>query len=522
MKKNKKIILFIIIMISIVFGKMIVYADVTEEDISIIKNPDRGFYKEIQVELQKDKEDIESFEREIDEINENDKEISLILLQLNLKNYVEINTISAQKIDEINKYFSIIRDNGYKVIFRVVYDSEGKENPEPEFNMILQHIEDLKKVYTTNEDIIFVVEAGYLGSYGEWTNGKYDKYMEEKNKIISKLLDVVPQKIQISFRRPTYITDYLSSKNTVTDEKSFSTQAIARLGIYNNGYLASETDEDTYEKLERTESLNWQENQTQYTIFGGEVKNWKSTYNDLGNAIKDMFSRHCTYLNKDDDKNVKEKWKSSIYTGEEETYNRKNGYLYIQNHLGYRLLLTDVQIKGTEAGRSANVSINLQNIGFGNIIKEKKISLIYKNSINTYKIDVNIDIRKQLKNQNYVLEITDELPENIEDGEYNVYLSIGEPYESLKDNSNYYIKLANKNVWNEETKGNYLGKVTIGKNTIKNEDNSSNNIIQNTNNESQMANIKLFIGIGIIVFIVIVLLIIIIIKSRKNMNLSIK
>ena len=135
---------------------------------------------------------------------------------------------------------------------------------------------------------------------------------------------------------------------------------------------------------------------------------------------------------------------------------------------------------------------------------------------------MNIDIRKQLKNQNYVLEITDELPENIEDGEYNVYLSIGEPYESLKDNSNYYIKLANKNVWNEETKGNYLGKVTIGKNTIKNEDNSSNNIIQNTNNESQMANIKLFIGIGIIVFIVIVLLIIIIIKSRKNMNLSIK
>ena len=166
--------------------------------------------------------------------------------------------------------------------------------------------------------------------------------------------------------------------------------------------------------------------------------------------------------------------------------------------------------------------MQLINIGFGNIIKEKKISLIYKNSNNTYKIDVNIDIRKQLKNQNYVLEITDELPENIEDGEYNVYLSIGEPYESLKDNSNYYIKLANKNVWNEETKGNYLGKVTIGKNTIKNEDNSSNNIIQNTNNESQMANIKLFIGIGIIVFIVIVLLIIIIIKSRKNMNLSIK
>ena len=140
----KKILaVFNIILILIFFvGTTAVYADITEEDISIVKNPDRGLYKLVQVELQKEEENFDDFEKKIDEINENDKEISLILLELNLKNYVQENNISKNKITEINKYFSIIRKNGYKVIFRVGYDSVGQTNPEPEFNIILQHMDD--------------------------------------------------------------------------------------------------------------------------------------------------------------------------------------------------------------------------------------------------------------------------------------------------------------------------------------------------------------------------------------------
>ena len=520
----KKILaVFNIILILIFFiGTTAVYADITEEDISIVKNPDRGLYKLVQVELQNEEENFDDFEKKIEEINENDKEVSLISLQLNLKNYVQENNISKNKLIEINKYFSIIRKNGYKVIFRIVYDSVGQANPEPEFNIILQHMEDLKEIYATNKDIIFVVEAGFLGTNGEWVNGKYDKYMTEKNKVIEKLLEIVPEEVQISFRKPIYITDYLSSKNTVTESNAFSTDIISRFGLYNSGYLESENDSDTYNKLERTESIEWQKLQTKYTSFGGVVKNWKSNYNDLENAIKDMFTRHCTYLNKNADENVMEKWKGTLYTGTEEIYNRKSGYVYIQNHLGYRLLLTNVEFNGTEAGKNAEVSINLENIGFGNILKEKTITLIYKNTSNTYKIETNIDIRKQLKDGNYVLQINEKLPDDMKDGEYNVYLSIGEPYESLKDNSDYYIKLVNKNVWNEETKGNYLGKVTIGANTNNKETSSSNIISQATNNQESTTNPKIIMGIGVGIFVIIILAIIIIIKNKKDTDLSIK
>ena len=496
--------------------------EITEEDISIVRNPDRGFYKLIQVELQQGEEDYTRFEKQIISVENEYPDISIISFQLNLKNYTQKTEINQTKIKDINKYFSIIREHGYKIIFRVVYDSEGTKNPEPEFDMLLKQIEQLKDIYVSNKDIIFVVEAGFLGTNGEWINGKYDKYMTEKNKIIEKLLKIVPEEIQISFRKPTYITDYLSSKNTVTESNAFSTDIISRFGLYNSGYLESETDSDTYNKLERTESINWQGLQTKYTIFGGEAKNWKSNYNDLENAIKDMFTRHCTYLNKNADENVIEKWKGTLYTGTEEIYNRKSGYVYIQNHLGYRLLLTNVEFNGTEAGKNAEVSINLENIGFGNILKEKTITLIYKNTSNTYKIETNIDIRKQLKDGNYVLQINEKLPDDMKDGEYNVYLSIGEPYESLKDNSNYYIKLVNKNVWNEETKGNYLGKVTIGANTNNKETSSSNIISQATNNQEITTNPKIIIGVIAGIVIIIFLIIIIIIKNKKDTDLSIK
>ena len=525
----KKILaVFNIILILIFFiGTTAVYANIAEEDISVIRNPDRGFYKKIKIELQQNEEDFEEFEKKIDEINKNDKDVSLISLQLNLKNFTQKTEINSKKIEDINKYFSIVRDSGYKVIFRVVYDSEGKQNPEPEINIILKQIEQLKDVYETNKDIILVVEAGFLGSNGEWINGRYDGYLAERNKIIEKMLEIIPQEIQINFRKTNFITDYLESKNTVNSQNAYSTETIARLGLYNSGYLASETDEDTYQRIDRNENLKWQNLQTQYTIFGGVAKNWKSTYNDLENAITDMFSRHCTYLDKDEDQNVKEKWKSSVYTGNEELYNRKNGYIYIQNHLGYRLLLTDAKINGTKAGASANVSITLKNIGFGNIIKEKKVSLIYKNSKNTYEVETNIDIRKQLQNQDYILKINENLPIDMENGEYDVYLSIGEKYDSLKENANYYIQLVNKNFWDEKIKANYIGEVGIGiKNTIENNNqitNQNNSEQQiNNNTENVFSNIKIFMIIGIIAIVMILIIIIIILKNKKDTNLSIK
>lgn len=470
-KKNINIIM-VLLLIFLIMAPTKSKAILEEESMEVLRNPDRGFYKLVQIELNKGKEDFNSFKGEIKNIAKEDTDVSLISFQLNLKQYVASNLdLTDNKIEEINKYFSIMRENGYQVIFRVVYDSKGDKNPEPDFQTILRHIEQLKSVYEKNEDIIFVVEAGYLGSYGEWHDGKYDKDKEKRNQVINKLLKCIPESIQINLRKPSFIEDYIGNNQTVTKINAFSNDEIARLGLHNDGYLASETDLGTYNKSEREESLLWQGKQTLYTLFGGECQNKDSIYTNLNNAIVDMEKRHCTYMNKTYDREVKEKWKKEIYTNKNSVYQGETGYKYIENHLGYRLVIRDVNMICTK--RKINIGINIENVGFGNIIRKKQLGFILKNEDNQYYIESDIDIRKQLNEKMYELTIAEELPKNVKIGEYEVYLKIEEPYESLKNNNYYSIKLANNNVWNENLGANYIGNITIS-------DKGKNNTLFNT------------------------------------------
>ena len=457
---KNKIIKIIVLLSILLIGIQMNSQAYFEENTETIRNPDRGFYKLIQVKLQKNSEDFSKFKDQINDIIKNDPDVSLISFQLNLEEYVSNNDeLPQSKLKEINQYFSIMRENGYQVIFRVVYESEGNKNPEPDFQTILRHIEELKPVDEENEDIIFVVEAGFLGSYGEWHDGKYDDDEEKRKEIIDKLLECIPESIQINLRKPSFIREYIGDNKTVTEQNAFSNEKIARLGLHNDGYLASETDLGTYKKLERTAELVWQGKQTTYTIFGGECQNKNSTYTNLDNAILDMKQRHCTYLNKTYDREVKEKWKESTYINANSKYNGDTGYKYVQDHLGYRLIIKNVDISCEHT--TVNINLKLENVGFGNIVRKKQLQIILKNDKKQYFIATDIDIRQQLNVNTYNLTIREALPEQISTGEYKVFLKIQEPYQSLKNNSNYCIKLANSGIWNEELGANYIGNIII-------------------------------------------------------------
>lgn len=484
----------------------------TNESTETIRNPERGFYKLVQVELSKDKEDLESFKEEIEKIETEDEDVSMISFQLNLKNYVTNTKIETKKLQEIQEYFDIMREKGYKVIFRVVYDSEGKENPEPEFDKILEQMDTLKEIYTNNKDILYVVEAGYLGAYGEWHDGKYDENKEYRNQIIKKLLEIVPSNITINLRKPSFITDY--TEEEINENNAFSQIDVARLGLHNDGYLASETDYGTFEIDERDESLLYQHNLTKYTSFGGESTKSESKYNNFENAIEDMKYRHCSYLNKTYDREVKEKWKKSTYYSNTDIYSGQNGYKYIQDHLGYRFVLREVKLK--QEGDSQRISMKLENTGFGNIINPKDVEIIYKQGDTTFTSKVETDIRKDLSkeenisNLNYLIN----LPKGIKPGNYDVYIKISEPYESLKYNTKYNIQFANINIWNENIGANFIGNVTIEEN-IEADENSQNSSFEKNNNDVLFIQTILKIAL-IIVILMIILIIIYKIMANKD------
>jgi hypothetical protein len=153
------------------------------EDTSVFINPEKGFYKPFHSEniIASDLTSLKN------------KNISLILVETNLavgaygdyhQNISSIKNaeLSDAKILEINNAFTLARNAGLKVVFRCAYDYSGLSAPEPTLLSTVEgHIAKLKDVLKTNEDVLYCVQAGFLGSWGEWHSTLYGQKDTEED-----------------------------------------------------------------------------------------------------------------------------------------------------------------------------------------------------------------------------------------------------------------------------------------------------------------------------------------------------
>jgi len=231
---------------------------------------------------------------------------------------------------------------------------------------------------------------------------------------------------------------------------------IARLGLYNDGMLGSVSDLGTYGDTKRKDAtspsykgtredeLKFQNTLCQYVPNGGEVVS-DNSYNDLPSAVESLTTMHVSYLNADYDNTVLDKWKNTTWNQNDAFYGC-DGYTYIQAHLGYRYLVTKCTMKSSGFLNSQlNLSIGLQNTGFGNALKEFHATLKFKNTetgeISSVPIDY--DLRKLKSTQKKTLSVS--LPrKSLKSGSYQVFLSITDAQ------SEKQISLANTQDMQEE------------------------------------------------------------------------
>jgi hypothetical protein len=234
------------------------------------------------------------------------------------------------------------------------------------------------------------------------------------------------------------------------------------VGVFNDGYLGSDTDLGTYRNREIETA--WLNKQAETTLFGGEVTIPGSEFNKINYAAKEMFTTHTAYMNLYWNNKVIDEWKTALYTkecGDDELYYGKTAFEYIQNHLGYRFVLRKSDItKEVKKGEELSVSGTVENVGFGNAVKNKITELILKNEDKDekYIFNMDIDVTKWLsrtKNE-YLYKMN--IPQDFPSGRYMVYLRIRTPSEI---DTNYSIQFANKGIWNEAVAANYIGSTVI-------------------------------------------------------------
>lgn len=389
-------------------------------------------------------------------------------------------------LNALNETLANARKNGCSIIIRFAYDNyEGRGNLEPSMDMILKHISQLKPVFQANQDVISCIELGLFGPWGEMHTSSMCT-TDNVNRAIDAMLNSAPEKIKISVRTPNYYAKWLGIDRADLDKHVAQKGTREyRVGIFNDGYLGSGNDLGTYANREK--EITWLEKQAMHTLYGGEVvananPSNVPAINTAAYMSQEAFRTHTTYLNAEWNNTVINSWKNETYNGDDNIYAGQTGYTYIANHLGYRFVLRKSEMpKSIIQNQRFKLNLNIENVGFANLVNDKVVSLVFVKDDEKYEIKTNLDATQWNSTEIAKINFATQLPKNITPGEWKVYLRISNEGSIDTDNNYQCIRLANKGtMWNQTLGANYIGKFTVT------EEHESENITANvTQNDSQ-------------------------------------
>ena len=423
-----------------------------KESTEHINNPDQGFYRPIIVTLTPN-----SFKHG----NNNPEQVYHLRCDISQFSGAvngEDKKLTQTALDGLDNFLSEIKKENKNVVIRFCYDEgmRGNTDKEPSLSTIKTHIEQLSSILNKYKDTVTAIEAGMLGPWGEMHTSKIAT--EENKALVFKYWLQNTEKIPILARTPKAIFQYFGkSLDEMEKYEIKSNDEGYYLGLFNDCYMSSDIDVGTY-TFNRKRETEWLATQNEHLPFGGETCQ-VSDMSNLEICLPEMFLLGLSYINIEYNTNVIDKWKNLEYNddlGSEILYYGMNGFDYIKRHLGYRLLIKSVNVNYEKYG-NYEMKIKMRNVGFGNLLKTKKIDIIYtdmdnkeiyrENVSNNYKGEMNMEFNGKFLGEG-------------DSSEYKVYLSV---YGSIENKVVYYpIHFANEDIYNNNLKGHLLFYVKKG------------------------------------------------------------
>lgn len=351
--------------------------EIYEESNRKLINPNRGFYHIYGFNITDAESD---YNAEVRKTVGTDASESLELIEINLQNYAN-GDISEKGLENIDELFQALQKQGKHYIVRFLYDWNGKSyDTEPQsIDTILKHMQQLKPILHTYKDEIYTLQGLFVGDCGEMHGSRYTD-TDSMKKLFTQFVSVKDETTFMAVRTPQ------QWRNLGDTDAWESGKTISSLGLFNDGMLGSVYDYGTYgdqtkteggilERWTREEELQFQNALCKNVPNGGEVI-VDNKYNDFDNALADLKTMHVTYLNRDYDANVLNKWAdTTVSTGD--CYDGMDGLSYMERHMGYRLLIKNVKMQQDFWEDTLEVSVTMQNVGFAPIYKPCEAKLTF-------------------------------------------------------------------------------------------------------------------------------------------------
>ncbi len=386
---------------------------------------------------------------------------SLFLTLFYLTDYID-SDIEQAYLDNMQTTFNNLREGGAKAVVRFAYKNNESNSNKPwdaTQEMVARHIEQVTPILNKNADVIYTVQAGFIGVWGEWyytSNFHYpiktDEQYADRRKVVDALLKALPKDRQVELRTPNFkMRMYgVTLADTITVATAHNGSDLSRLAGHNDCFLASTSDTGTFDDKRGTGDWLFWDAETRYTIMGGETCGTGAKLHHCENAIQRMEEQHWSYMNIGYHQDVISTWQ------------QEKCFPEIENRLGYRLALTNAYFTPKAvAGGDFRVVLNIANNGFAAPMNPRGCELVLVGGSKEYNFKINTDPRFWFEKCVTTIDTTITLPADLAAGEYKLYLNLPDGYESLAKDAKFSIQLANDNVWDAKTGYNRIHTITV-------------------------------------------------------------
>lgn len=464
MRKSLLLFMFLIAAVHVASAAVVTY---TPDNTTVFPNPERGFLIQSERVLTLSKPRV--FSSSISTTVENNMftdglnaNMRLMLMLYYLDNFKNQDLPDAI-LNGFEQDMQILRTNGWKCVLRFAY---GTNKNDAELQWVQRHLEQLEPHLAANADVIYVIEAGFIGAWGEWyytvnfsDNGDHASHLNaNRRSVIDALLAHTPADRFVLLRTPLTKVEYLGHTTlsnstsgiiaslTLTASNAFNGSDTARLGHHNDAFLSNYGDEGTYYNGSSNDAAVMRQyvaDETLYVPNGGEtnITNDNLAEQRYADAPAAMSTYHWSFCKSGYAYPMTDRWRSSGI------------YDTLNVHMGYRYNLLDAQFSdAVEPGGTMDVTINLCNSGYAPIYNERTAYLVLKNGSTSYSLPLTADPRRWLPN-NAISTIQEQvsIPSDIPEGTYHLYLHLPDKYASIAADPRYAVRFANTGIWDAVT-----------------------------------------------------------------------
>lgn len=435
---------------------------VTSENFS---NPERGFYHHTETHSSSYSPLSQST---LSNYRVNEK-ISLIVRVFYLENF-RTTAISQDYLNKIQADLNTVRNAGLKIVVRFAYsDADVAGQRDASKAQILSHIDQLRPILQSNVDVIAAMQAGFIGSWGEWYYTDYfgisptaTDYANRKE-VIDALMAALPASRMIQMRTPVLKQKMAGTTSPIAATQAYNGSTNSRLAHHNDCFLASSTDFGTYSNT--STEYPFLESDTKYLAMGGETCAPNDPRTGCSTATQEMQRFHWSFLNTD--------YHTAVISG----FSAGNCLNDIKNKLGYRFeLVSGTFANSGNVGGTFPFTLKINNSGFATPYNARTAYVVLKNTASSgeeYKIALASDPRLWTSQTQTTINETLTLPSNMVQGTYKLYLSIPDADTALAARPEYAIRTANTNTWDDAKGYNNLNfTMNIGSTTLGTTDNN--------------------------------------------------